>query len=188
LNSNYLADRAGSRTRMTGGELPDVLQFMQVLWAVVHGLEKTSKRMAADIGVTGPQRLVLRAVGLFPGASAGDLAALLHLHPSTLTGVLQRLTDRGLLARVPHPLDRRRAVLRLTRRGHRVNATSRGTVEAALAATLRAVSPPARRTTQRVLEALARELGGRQPEVEPAVRVGRRRVPAMRPRPGSSAG
>ena len=41
-------------------DLPGVLQFMQLLWAVVHGLERLSKRMTGDIGVTGPQRLVLR--------------------------------------------------------------------------------------------------------------------------------
>ena len=29
-------------------ELPDVLQFMQLLWAVVHGVERTSKRMSAS--------------------------------------------------------------------------------------------------------------------------------------------
>jgi len=39
----------------TAAGLPDVLQFMQLLWAVVHGLEKTSKRMAGDLGVTGPR-------------------------------------------------------------------------------------------------------------------------------------
>ena len=77
-------------------QLPDVLQFMQVLWAVVHGLEQTSKRMRGRIGVTGPQRLVLRVVGLFPGLSAGDLATILHVHPSTLTGVIQRLVTQGL--------------------------------------------------------------------------------------------
>ena len=46
--------------------LPDVLAFMQLLWGVVHGLEKVSKRMSAEIGVTGPQRLALRVIGLFP--------------------------------------------------------------------------------------------------------------------------
>jgi DNA-binding MarR family transcriptional regulator len=66
---------------------------MQLLWAVVHELEITSKRMTGEIGVTGPQRLVLRVVGLFPGLSAGELATILHLHPSTLTGVLQRLVQ-----------------------------------------------------------------------------------------------
>jgi DNA-binding MarR family transcriptional regulator len=67
---------------------------MQLLGSVAHGLEKTSKRMAGDFGITGPQRLALRVVGLFPGVSAGELAAILRVHPSTLTGVLQRWQRR----------------------------------------------------------------------------------------------
>ena len=139
-------------------ELPDVLEFMQLLWAVAHGLERTSKRMTADLGVTGPQRLVLRVVGLFPRMSAGDLAAVLHVHPSTLTGVLKRLTDQGLLLRVADSLDRRRAILRLSSAGHRVNAVSLGTVEQAVAEALRGVGDRDRAATRRVLERLARQL------------------------------
>jgi DNA-binding MarR family transcriptional regulator len=145
---------------------------MQILWAVVHGLEKTSKRMAAEIGITGPQRLVLRAVGLFPGASAGELSSLLHVHPSTLTGVLQRLTARRLLTRVPHANDARRVELRLTAAGARANATTRGTVEAAVAAVLATASPADRRRTQRMLAALAVALGA-----EPAISFDERRQP-----------
>jgi DNA-binding MarR family transcriptional regulator len=140
--------------------LPDVLEFMQLLWAVVHGLEKVSKRMTGEIGVSGPQRLVLRVVGLFPGMSAGDLASVLHVHPSTVTGVLQRLVDQRLLARADDPRDRRRAVLRLTSRGSRVNGVRRGTVEAAVAETLRGVSARDRAATGRVLERLASHLQG----------------------------
>jgi DNA-binding MarR family transcriptional regulator len=137
-------------------DLPDILQFMQLLWAVVHGIEKTSKRMSTDLGVTGPQRLVLRVVGLFPGVSAGDLAAVLHVHPSTLTGVLQRLVAQRLLRRVDDPRDRRRAILRLTARGARVNATAHGTIESAVAKTLGGVTDRDRAATRRVLERLAR--------------------------------
>jgi DNA-binding MarR family transcriptional regulator len=139
--------------------LPDVLQFMQVLWAVVHGLEKTSKRMAGELGVTGPQRLALRVIGLLPGVSAGDLAAILHVHPSTLTGVLQRLVAQRWLRRVDDPGDRRRAILRLTARGARVNAARRGTVESAVNKGLNGVSSHDRRATMRVLERLAQHLG-----------------------------
>ena len=124
---------AGAKDPGSPADLPDALQFMQLLWAVVHGLERISKRMTTDIGVTGPQRLVLRVVGLFPGMSAGDLAAVLHVHPSTLTGVLQRLVAQRLLARSGDPADRRRAVLRLTKQGGRVNTARHGTVEAAIA-------------------------------------------------------
>jgi len=152
-------------------DLPDVLQFMQLLWAVVHGLERVSKRMTGDIGVTGPQRLVLRVVGLFPGMSAGDLATVLHVHPSTLTGVLRRLGAQRLLARSDDPGDRRRAVLRLTKRGARVNAARQGTVEAAIAQALAGVSDRDRTATRRVLERLAAHL-------EPAAAAG----PARRSR------
>jgi DNA-binding MarR family transcriptional regulator len=89
--------------------------------------------MTGTVGVTILQRLVLRVAGLFPGLSAGDLAALLHVHPSTLTGVIQRLVSQRLLGRTDDPRGLRRAVLRLTRRGARVNAVRLGTVEAAVA-------------------------------------------------------
>jgi DNA-binding MarR family transcriptional regulator len=139
-------------------DLPDVLQFMQLLWAVAHGLERISKRMTGEIGVTGPQRLVLRVVGLFPGMSAGDLATVLHVHPSTLTGVLQRLVAQRLLGRSDDPSDRRRAVLRLTTRGARVNGARQGTVEAAIALVLEGISVRDRMATRRVLERLAAHL------------------------------
>jgi DNA-binding MarR family transcriptional regulator len=131
---------------------------MKLLWAVAHGLERTSKRMRGDIGVTGPQRLVLRVVGLYPGLSAGDVAATLHVHPSTLTGVIRRLVTQRLLIRTHDPRDRRRAVLRLSERGSRANAMRRGTVESAVAKALGSVSERDRAATRRVLEHLARHL------------------------------
>ena len=165
--------RAPDSAATSTAGLPDVLQFMQLLWAVVHGLERTSKRMSGEIGVTGPQRLVLRVVGLRPGMSAGDVATVLHVHPSTLTGVLQRLVDQRLLIRRNDPRDRRRALLRLTARGHRVNAVDEGTVESAVADALAAVGPRDRAATRRVLARLALQLQLPDSEAASAVR-GRR--------------
>lgn len=141
--------------------LPDVLQFMRVLWAIVHGVQRTSKRMAGTIGVTGPQRLVLRVVGLFPDVSAGDLAAILHVHPSTLTGIIRRLVAQRLLVRADDPRDRRRARLRLTPRGERVNSLRDRTVEAVVATTLEGVTAADRAATTRVLVRLADSLQGK---------------------------
>jgi MarR family transcriptional regulator, organic hydroperoxide resistance regulator len=155
-------------------ELPDVLQFMQLLWAVVHGLERTSKRMTLEVGVTGPQRLVLRVVGLFPGASAGDVAGILHVHPSTLTGVLHRLTAQGLLHRVEDKVDRRRAVLRLTPRGSRINGHKQGTVEEAVTRALAGVSARDRAATRRVLQRLAQWLAPADEDAPAPTRRARR--------------
>jgi DNA-binding MarR family transcriptional regulator len=150
--------------------LPETLQFMRLLWAIVHGLQKASKRMASELGVTGPQRLALRVLGLYPGVSAGTLARILHVHPSTLTGVLQRLAKRGLLRRAADHTDRRRTVLFLTARGERVNRADRRTVESAIAAALNELGRPDARAAGRALavifahmESCARPLAGRRP-------------------------
>ena len=147
---------------------------MRLLWAMAHALQKTSKRMNAELGVTGPQRLVLRVVGLFPGASAGTLSNILHVHPSTLTGVLRRLGDQRLLIRAAHPSDRRRAVLNLTPRGARVNAVSRGTVEVRVGRALKGVSARDRKITRLVLAALTRRLDESPPSAPHPAAGGRR--------------
>lgn len=138
--------------------LPDVLQFMRALWAVVHALDSTSKRMSRSLGVTGPQRLVLRVVGLFPGTSPGSLASLMHLHPSTLTGIVQRLVDQRLLTRTVVPEDGRRVRLALTRRGQQVNEVQTGTVEEAVADVLAGLSASERAAAKKALERLAQRL------------------------------
>lgn len=108
---------------------PDVLELMRVIWALDHALHSRSKAMARTLGVTGPQRFVLRVVQRSPGISSGALADYLHLHPSTLTGVLQRLDERGLLSRTRDPADARRVMLELTAKGRRV-LSKPGSVEA----------------------------------------------------------
>jgi DNA-binding MarR family transcriptional regulator len=128
---------------------------MQELWAVSHGLDAVSKRMGRELGITGPQRLVVRLVGCFPGISAGDLARLMHAHPSTLTGVLSRLQKAKLLSRITDPLDARRVRFRLTDRGRRIDRRRAGTVESAVARALAAASPSEARAASRLLNRLA---------------------------------
>jgi MarR family transcriptional regulator, organic hydroperoxide resistance regulator len=105
---------------------------MRLIWAVDHALQTTSKRMKSSIGVTGPQRLVIRIVARFPGLPAGQIAQLLHVDPSTLTGILKRLERQGLIRRRPDPKDRRRAFLGITKKGRRIDTAGAGTVEAAV--------------------------------------------------------
>lgn len=138
--------------------LGERLEFMRLLWAIDHGLQRKSKRMAATLGVTGPQRLVLRIVGRFPGISAGQLALVLHLHPSTLTGVFRRLERRGLLARRRDPHDGRRAALGLTAAGRRLDVATAGTIESELDTVLSTLPPRTIGAARAVLQALAGRL------------------------------
>jgi len=144
-------------------DLGEGLEFMRLLWGMNHALEASSKRMDAAIGVTGPQRLVIRIVGRFPGISAGRVARLMHVHPSTLTGILGRLVTRGMVRRDPDPNDARRALFGLTTRGRELDALRSGTVEAKVRATLTRF-PGARVTaTEAVLTAITEALGEPSP-------------------------
>jgi DNA-binding MarR family transcriptional regulator len=135
-----------------------VLEFMRSLWALDHAFQSASKRMETRAGVTAPQRLVVRIVGRFPGISAGEVAEILHLHPSTLTGVLKRLEARGVVIRSADPRDGRRALLALTARGRKIDALRTGTIEAAVGRVLKDVPDATVRSARELADRLATEL------------------------------
>ena len=139
-------------------QLDPVLDFMRLLWSVEHGLERLSKRMWSELGITGPQRLMLRVIGRFPDISAGDLARIVRLHPSTMTGILQRLVARGLIERRRDPADSRRTRLRVKPAAAWFTKSSRLTVEKTVTGALEASGPSNVRAARRVLTELARRL------------------------------
>lgn len=139
-------------------DLGPVLDFMRALWALDHALQSASKRMEAQLGVTAPQRLVIRIVGRFPRLSAGEVAEILHLHPSTLTGILRRLEERGMLGRRADPADARRALLKLTAKGRSVDGLKNGTVETAVRRALRRLPENAVRAARDAALTLSDEL------------------------------
>ena len=110
----------------------ETLQFMQRMWELVHALDVRSKRMVKAIGVTGPQRLVIRIIGQKPNQTASQIANTLGKHPSTLTGVLARLQERNMILREADAEDRRRARFTLTPAGKKIDKLQKGTVEAAV--------------------------------------------------------
>ena len=138
--------------------LGEVLDFMRALWALDHELQSASKRMEASLGITGPQRLVVRIVGRYPGISAGEVSDLLHLHPSTLTGILKRLGERDLVERRADPRDARRALLHLTPRGRSLDVLRNGTVEAVVRKALARLPRRSTGAARAVFEAIAAEL------------------------------
>jgi DNA-binding MarR family transcriptional regulator len=137
----------------------ETLQFMQHMWELVHALDVRSKRMVKSVGVTGPQRLVIRLVGQRADQTASELATTLNMHPSTLTGLLARLEERGLLAREVDTSDRRRARFSLTVAGKKIDRLQRGTVEAAVRRALARLGDDELDHTRATLDRLIEELG-----------------------------
>jgi len=162
-----------------------VLDFLRRLWALDHALHKASKRMERTLGLTGPQRLVLRVVAQMPGASAGELAAVLHVHKSTLTGIVQRLERRRSLRRLADARDARRARFRVTVAGRGLARPRAGTIEATisrlLAQTSRAQIDACAGVLGAAAAALDRDAGVVQPGSHRVERPGKTRGPQDTP-------
>ncbi len=135
-----------------------VLELIRRMWSVDHELHRVSKRMVARMGLTAPQRLAVRFVGLHDGVTLGQLAELLHLHAGTVTGIVRRLETLGLVVQSTSPEDSRRRHLTLTAAGRRLNRQRKGTVEAAVRRATEQLTAAELAAASRVLELLARHL------------------------------
>src|SRR5262245_32828245 len=102
------------KTRDDDFDLPPALAPMPVLWRVNHAVERVSLRMEKELGVSGPQRLMLRVVGRHPGVTPGRLAEALHIDPGTVSATLARLERKRLVERRRDAADRRHVVVALT--------------------------------------------------------------------------
>jgi DNA-binding MarR family transcriptional regulator len=114
--------------------------------------------MHRNLGVTGPQRLLLRAIGETPGCSPGEAARKLRLDPGTVSRLAAGLEEAGLLKRAKDRSDARRLRLLLTRRGEAVNGRQAGTVEAAVRETLAAARPGEKKVACRFIHRLTDRL------------------------------
>ncbi|MFO0611866.1 MAG: MarR family transcriptional regulator [Polyangiaceae bacterium] len=143
-------------------ELPlgESLEFLRRIWRLDHALERLSRRMEAELGVTGQQRLILRCVGKYPGVTAGQLAQLLHVDPGTMSTALRRLERRSLIRRRRDPTDKRRLSLGLTEHGRVVDAPSARTLEAAVDELLDTTTPEEKASGVAVIERLVAIIEG----------------------------
>lgn len=98
----------------------DTTGVVQALRRITKAVHEFSKAVDREFGITGPQLWAMRTIEELGGCSAGDLAERLCVHPSTVTGVIQRLEEKRLIDRTRRPDDRRAVILTLTANGKKL--------------------------------------------------------------------
>jgi MarR family transcriptional regulator, organic hydroperoxide resistance regulator len=84
-------------------DLPLVAEWQRV----THRLLAALDRRLEPMGLTAGEVNALACLGAGEPLALRDLVEATGQRPSTLTGVVDRLERRGLVARQPHPTDRR---------------------------------------------------------------------------------
>lgn len=89
-------------------------EFGFILNDVARMLKTYADHKASQFGITRAQWVVLVRLDRFEGLKQAELAEMLDLQPITLTRLLDRLAECGLIERRPDPNDRRAKLLYLT--------------------------------------------------------------------------
>jgi DNA-binding MarR family transcriptional regulator len=90
------------------------IPLRRLYWQVTRQLDTERLREWERSRLTLPQLRVLFHIRRSPGITTAELARLLGVTVSTTSGLVIKLTDRGLIERQSVPDDRRQAALHLT--------------------------------------------------------------------------
>lgn len=132
---------------------------MDSLRRVVRALRASNAAAERDHRVSAAQLFVLRQVAERPGQSLSELARRTLTTQSTVSEVVARLVDHGMLVRGVAAKDRRRAVLELTAEGERVLSRAPETVQERLVAGFHALPMNLQCTVAEGLDAWLRAAG-----------------------------
>jgi DNA-binding MarR family transcriptional regulator len=112
-------------------------------------------RQARPVGdLTFSQLSALTSLQLAGALTPRELADVERVQPPTMTKIVGKLEDRGLVARTPHPTDGRQVILSATALGQAVHAQFEKARNEWLAAQLAALSPGERETLAQASEIL----------------------------------
>ncbi|MGP3959293.1 MarR family winged helix-turn-helix transcriptional regulator [Nonomuraea sp. 3N208] len=122
-------------------------------------LTRRLRRQAAAHSLTPTQFATLADVERHSGITPGELAELEKVQPPSMTRVIAALEERGLLARTPHPTDRRQVTVTVTEAAEKLLKEERRRKEAWLTQRLKELSPEERsilRQAAPILEKLSK--------------------------------
>jgi DNA-binding MarR family transcriptional regulator len=102
------------------GDLTLEQQVIAALRRIVRAIDLHSRYLMDHFGLTGPQLLALQEAARLGPVPVGALARDVHVSHPTMSGIVDRLERRGLIARVRDRRDRRRISVTVTDEGQTV--------------------------------------------------------------------
>lgn len=119
---------------------------------IVHALEIGSRAAQRNVGLSGAQLFILQTLASGGAMSVNELAAYSHTHQSSVSVVVSRLVQTGLVTRTASTIDARRVELTVTQAGRRTLKCGFITPQERLIASLRHLTPARLAQFRSVLE------------------------------------
>lgn len=95
----------------------EVTEVMECIRQIFKALRVSSSQFEKEIGLSAAQIFVLKKLKEEPGLSINDLADRTTTHQSSVSVVVKKLEEQGLVLRATSPEDSRRVVVSLSLAG-----------------------------------------------------------------------
>jgi DNA-binding MarR family transcriptional regulator len=96
------------------------LQVLQSLRQIIHAVDVYSRKLRTQYRITAPQLVCLNAICQNGSLTTTHIAERVHLSPSTVVGILDRLERQELIQRARDTRDRRVVNVTATGKGRRL--------------------------------------------------------------------
>lgn len=126
--------------------------ILRSLRRITRAIDIHSRQLAQEHRLTGPQLVCLRQIERDGQTTPSALARQISLSQATVTGILDRLSNRGLVNRVRSDTDRRRVHVTLTEAGKQLAATAPSPLQQRFARRLEALAPEGQARIAEVLQ------------------------------------
>jgi len=140
--------------RTTTGQLATTLRD------AIYRFNRRSRQTRPMGELTVAQISALTSLELCGALTPSELAETERVQPPTMTKLVARLEERGLVQRSPHPTDRRQVILSATESGRAMLAQYERARDEWLSRRLAELSPEERETLRRAAEILNRVARG----------------------------
>lgn len=122
------------------------MQYLEILIKlrkIIRSINLESKKIQKEFGISIPQLLVLQYLSEQKDykSSAKKIKNYINLNASTVSGIIYRLEEKGLVAKLPNNDDRRGVYLTLTAKGADLLRESPTTLQEKLSGRLKKLSP-----------------------------------------------
>ncbi|MGE4055449.1 MAG: MarR family winged helix-turn-helix transcriptional regulator [Vicinamibacterales bacterium] len=135
-------------------------QVLDSIRRIVQALRESSRLAERRVGLTSAQLFVLQKLAESPASSVNGLAARTHTHQSSVSVVVARLVEQGLVRRAPSAVDGRSVELTLSSRGRRTAADAPDLAQARLIDAIERLTATRRRHLASTLGEVTRALAG----------------------------
>src|SRR5437764_2261779 len=144
--------KAENDTALMEADSPNVIRALDSVRAIVRALRINTRAIELKIGISLAQLFVLQQVAERPAESLNDLAERTATHQSSVSVVVRRLVDRGLVTRRASAVDKRRVQIAVTPAGEALLKDAPRTIQTRLVGAMEKLSAGERRELADLLE------------------------------------